>query len=151
MAKFIQPIVDQTVKSLQDRTLVLISPRDQFAEIGRQFSGVVMNFPACYVMPVRTVFDADSDHTRHQAHQIQIRLAVTGPTPEAVTEAAMFYMRVVDQAISESDPEDWQGILQGGQVQRVWIQGHDYGPLFDQGGRHARFPELELIVETEEV
>ena len=57
----------------------------------------------------------------------------------------------IDGALGASDPGDWQEVIAGGVVLRVFVQGHDYGPLFERGGALARFPELELIVEVEEL
>ena len=74
------------------------------------------------------------------------------PEPDDLTDAAMAYMRAVDLALDQSFPADWEGKLgANGVVLRVFVSGHDYGPLFERGGVLARFPELELVVETEEL
>ncbi|KKM18469.1 hypothetical protein LCGC14_1665410 [marine sediment metagenome] len=153
MAEFIKPIIETAIAILQARTPALLRAAglDEFVDFGQQFTGVAPNFPSVWVMPARTVFDADSQHMRHQAHQLQIKFGVSGTEPDDVTAAAMGYMQAIDGAIGASDPEDWQGVIQGGAVLRVFVQGHDYGALFERGGAMARFPELELIVETEEL
>jgi hypothetical protein len=152
MAEFVKPVIENLLALLETRTPTILDEkgRDQIEHFGKQFTGVVANWPAVFAMPVRTAFNADADVMRYQAHQIQVVIAVTGSTPEAVTDAAMDYMAAIDQAIQEGDPSDWQGVIQGGNILRVFVQGHDYGPLFERGGTSARFPELELVVEASE-
>lgn len=152
MAEFIKPIVENALAVLQSRTPALLQAESlaEFEHYGKQFTGVVQNFPAVWVMPVRTVLDPDAQGYRHEAHQVQIKLAVHGSEPDDVTAAAMDYMAVINRAIEASDPGDWQGVSQGANVLRVFVQGHDYGPLFERRGMLARFPELELIVEVAE-
>lgn len=151
MAEFVKPIIENVISALEYRTPTILAAAGlpAIAHFGRQFTGVVPRFPAVYVMPVRTVFNSDSE-LRHQAHQIQITLAVSGGSPDAVTEAAMDYMAAIDTAIEAGDPADWQGVLQGGLVLRVFTQAHDYGPLYQGNNAAARFPEMELIVEATE-
>ena len=153
MAEGIKPIIENVLAVLQARTPALLQAAglDEFVDFGKQFTGVAQNFPSVWAMPVRTAFDADSQQTRHQAHQVQIKFVVSGVEPDDVTAAAMDYMQAIDGALAASDPGDWQGIIQGGVILRVFVEGHDYGPLFERGGALARFPELELIVETEEL
>lgn len=150
-AEFIAPIIENALAVLKQRTPGLLAGRDLFVNFGKQFTGVVSNFPSLYVMPVGTAFDADAQHLVHQAHQVQVKLAVSGAEPDLVTEAALAYMRAVDLAIAQSWPKDWEGKLQNGVVLRVFVERHDYGPLFERQGALARFPELDLIVETEEM
>lgn len=153
MVQFIKPIIENAIAVLRARTPALLraAGREEFVDYGKQFTGVAPNFPSVFVMPVRTVFDADSQHMRHQAHQVQIKFALSGSEPDDVTAAAMDYMTAIDGALAASDPGDWQSVIADGVVLRVFVQGHDYGPLFERGGALARFPELELIVEVEEL
>ncbi|SRR5581483_3105864 len=156
MAKFVGAIVDAALAILQARTpaalAALTPPRDPFADYGRLFTGSVQNFPAVWVMPLRTTFDPDQQEMRHQAHEIKIICAVAAGEPDELAAAAAAYLAAIDAAIYASDPEDWAAALgPDGQVQRVFIRAHDYGPVFEGRGMLARFPEIDLIVEAEEM
>lgn len=119
-------------------------------EFGRQFTGVVGNMPSLYVMPVVTAFDPDAQYL-DQTHQIQIKLAVSGSAPGDVTAAAMAYVRAVDLAIAQADAAgEFADAVTGGEVKRVFVSRHDYGPLFEGHGGMARFPEIDLLVEVAE-
>jgi hypothetical protein len=150
-AQFIAPIIARTLEVLRKYTPAALANCEPFVDFGKQPSDIVQNWPSVYVMPVRTMFDADAQNMRRQAHLIKITMAVSAPEPDLVTDAAMAYMAAVDAAIAQSDPGDWVGILAAGTVLRVFVQTHDYGPLFQHGGMLARFPEMNLIVETEEL
>ena len=150
-AQFIAPIVARTLSVLRKYTPGTVGTREPFVDFGQQFAGVVQNWPSVYVMPVRTVHDPEEQNTRHQAHQVKITIAVSATEPDLVTDAAMAYMTAVDAAIAQSDPADWADAVTAGTVLRVFVQTHDYGPLFQRGGMLARFPELDLLVETEEL
>jgi hypothetical protein len=96
-------------------------------------------------MPVRTSFDPDMQGCLHQQHLVQIKLAVSGSTPDEVTEAAMIYVKAVDLAIAAADAAgEFSAYL------RVFVEGHNYGPLFEKTGTIARLPEIDLIVEVAE-
>jgi hypothetical protein len=151
MADFISPIIDNVLDILQKYTPGLLPGREPFSDYRKSFTGVVQNFPAVYAMPVRTTFDPESMHTRHQAHQITIKFAISASDPDTLTAEAGAYMAALDGAIQSATVEDWQGTLPQPVVMRVFVQAHDYGPLFERGVQLARFPELELIVETEEL
>lgn len=153
MPEFVGPVVDKMVEVLKKYTPgELGAGLAEFADFGKQFTGVVQNFPAVWVMPVRTAFDVESQHTRHGLHQVRIVFAVSGPEPDEVTVAAMAYMKAIDAAIAKSEVNrDWEGVLgASGVVQRVWVEEHDYGPLFQKGGVMTRFPEVAVLVEVEE-
>jgi hypothetical protein len=149
MAELITPVVEKVIAVLKERTPSALGARESFVDYGKEFTGVVANFPSVWVMPVRTSFDAELDG-RRQAHQVKVTMAVTGSEPDEVTDAAMAYMKAVDTAIAASWPADWVGAVSGGQVLRVFVEGHDYGPLFGKEGGLARFPELDLVVEVME-
>jgi hypothetical protein len=151
MADFIAPVIDRVLAVLEKyMPATLPVDREPVVEFGRQFTGVVANMPSLFVMPVRTAFDADAQYL-HEAHQVQIKLAVSGSQPGAVTEAAMAYVRAVDLAIAAAEAAgEFADAVTGGQVLRVFVAGHDYGPLFEGHGGLARFPEIELIVEVAE-
>jgi hypothetical protein len=146
MPEFIAPVIDAVITALAKYTPATVpADREQFVDFGRRFTGVVQNFPSLYVMPVRTVFDPDVQGPIVQAHQVRIKLAVTGSTPDEVSDAAMAYVRAVHLAIAAADAAgEFSAYL------RVFVIGHDYGPLFDGGGRIACLPEIELTVEVAE-
>ena len=151
MAEYIKPVIDR-VLAVIEKYLPTTLPADRapVREFGRQFTGVVAAMPALYVMPVRTGFDPDAQYL-HQAHQVQIKLAVLGSEMGDVTDAAMDYVRAVDLAIAAGEAAgEFANAVTGGVVSRVFIASHDYGPLFERGGGLARFPEIELIVEAAE-
>jgi hypothetical protein len=151
VAEFIEPIVENVIAVLETRTPELLEGLDPFVQFGKQFTGVAVNFPAVWVMPVRTVLDPEQQHLRHQAHQLTVKFGVSASDPDQVTTLAMRYMELIDQALLASDGgSDWDGVLQAGSVLRVFVQGHDYGPLYERGGIMSRFPELDLVVETSE-
>jgi hypothetical protein len=120
-----------------------------FREYGKQFTGLSPNFPGCWVSPVRTELDSESA-TCHQAHQVRIKFGVEGSEPEEVAQAAMEYMAAIHRALAASWPGDWTGVLAGGQVMRLFVRGHEYGPLFERGGSMAKFPEMDVVAETQE-
>jgi len=146
VAEFIKPIVENVLAVLKDRTPGELGAREPFVEYGTQFTGVVTGFPALWVMPVRSEFDAESQGYMHEAHQITVTFGVTGSEPGEVTDAAMAYMKAIDAAIQASWPADGSGLG----VMRIFVRSHDYGPLLNRGGVLARFPELDLVVETAE-
>ena len=144
--EFIAPIVDKILAVLEARTPALLGARAPFAAYGKQFTGIVPNFPAVYVMPVRTEFDSEATGASHQAHQVQIKCAVEGSEPDAIVVEAVAYMTAIHEALAASWPADWAGVLSDGQVEALLVRGHDYGPLFERGNVLARFPELDLVV-----
>ena len=151
MAEFIGPVIDRVLAALEKyMPAALPADQDPVMEFGRQFTGVVANMPAVYVMPVRTAFDADAEYL-HQVHQVQIKLAVSGSTPEDVTAAALAYVRAADLAIAQAETAgEFCDAVTGGNVLRVFVSAHDYGPLFEGHAGLARFPEIELTVEVAE-
>lgn len=152
MADFIRPLVDNAIAILKAKVAAhLPQNKPDFRQHGRIFTGVVLNFPAVWVQPVRTDFDEDSDHSRHQAHQIKIKIGLSAADPEELAKDALDYVRAVDLALTASEPKSWENKLPSGVVMRTWVAAHDYGQVFEAGaGALARFPELDLIVETEE-
>jgi hypothetical protein len=151
MAEFMKPIVDRAIAILKARTPNLLGPeRTPFADYGKTFTGAVQNYPSVWVQPVRTGFSEAAQHTRRQTHVLVVKIAVSASDPAELCEAALDYVSAADLAFTQSDAADWNGALAGGVVMRVFVRGHDYGPLSERGGALARYPELEVIVETEE-
>ncbi len=146
--EFIGPIVDKILAVIEERTPALLGSRDPFATYGKQFNWIVQNFPAVYAMPVRTEFDAEATGAAHQAHQVQIKIAIQGSEPDEIAVEAEAYMRAVHEALAASWPDDWLGTLADGKVQALLVRSHDYGPLFAKDNVLARYPELDLVVMT---
>lgn len=144
--EFISPIIDKILAVLEARTPDLLGVRDAFFTYGRQYTGIVPNFPSVWVMPVRTEFDPEATGASHQAHQVQIKFAIQGSDPDAIADAAAAYMKAIHEALAASWPADWLDVLADGRVQALLVRSHDYGPLFERGSILARFPELDLVV-----
>ncbi len=150
MAEYIKPVIDAVLAALEARVpAALPTDREPIVEYGRQFTGIIANMPALYVMPRRTLFDPDAQGIENMAHELQITLAVSGSQPGDVTDAAMAYVKAVHDAIKAADAAR-EITVTGGQVNRVFVVSHDYGPLFEKGGGLARFPEIDLLVEVAE-
>jgi len=152
MPEFIKPVADAVLAALVKYLPATIpSGYDQMAEFGKQFTGIVNNSPACFVMPGRTVFNPDAQNYRHQAHDLTVILALTGSETGDVTEAAEVYVAAVDGALAMAwAAGDFAGILTPGNVLGLFVSSHDYGPLRSKDGMLARFPEISLTVETAE-
>ena len=111
-----------------------------FADVQQSWTGVVLNWPTAAVLYRGTTFDAEITGARMEAHVFTIRYGVNGADPDRVMTDAMNYMAAIDGAI--------QGAVWLPQVTRVFVQQHDYGPMFGDKGRFAKFPEMHLIVEA---
>lgn len=143
MALFIRPVIDKLLEVLAARTT-------SFREFGRLFTGVMPNAPAVWAMPARTGIDPEAS-TLHQAHQVLIKFGVEHSVPDDLINAAMDLMVEIHAAIEASWPGDWADAVHGGQVQSVTIREHDYGPTWTAGGMIAKFPEMDLLIEVEEL
>lgn len=144
MADYISPWVEAVLQALQAYTPALLpSGYDQFVDYGRQFTGVVPNFPSVWVMPTRTLFNPDIQGAEQQQHELLIVAAVTGATPDDVTAAAQVYVRAIHRAIAQADAAG-----DFAPSKRVFVGSHEYGPIRHGEGALARFPELGLIVEV---
>jgi len=143
MALLIRPVVDKLLEVLAARTT-------GFRQFGRLFTGAAVNLPAVWVMPGRTGIDPEAS-TLHQAHQILVKFGVENSDPDELANDAMARMLEIHAAIEASWPGDWVDAVTGGQVQSVTIREHDYGPTWTAGGMIAKFPEMDLVVEVEEL
>jgi len=150
VAEFIGPIVEKVREILRARMPAALGARAPFVEIGKSWTGVNVNPPSAWVMPVRTDFDGDVEGYLAGRHIITIKMGLTGAEPDLVTDEALVYMAAMDAALVASWPADWAGTLEHGSVLRVWVGSHDYGPLFNLGNVIARFPEMDLVIETAE-
>lgn len=150
MAEFIGPVIERMLAVLQARTPGLLGDRPAFASYGRLFTGGAGNLPAVWAMAARTQF-GDEEATLHQAHQITIVFGVEAGDPEELARLAMAYMRAVHLAIEMSWPGDWADVIPGGVVMVVRIREHNYGSTWAGGGTIAKFPELDVVVEVQEL
>jgi hypothetical protein len=148
MAELIGPVIERIVAVLQARLPGLVE--EPFVEFRRLWTGQAANLPAVWVLPVRTVF-AEEESTLHQAHQITVKFGVAAGDPEDLAAAVIDTMRGVHRALEQSWPGDWGDAVEGGQVQSLFIREHDYGVVFQAGGMFARFPEIDLVIEVQEL
>jgi len=143
MALLIRPVIDKLLEVLAARTT-------SFVQFGRLFTGAAANLPGLWVMPGRTAIDAECS-TLRQAHLITVKFGVEHSDPDSLMNAAMDGMAEIHGAIEASWPGDWVDAVTGGQVQSVTIREHDYGPTWTAGGMVAKFPEMDLLIEVEEL
>lgn len=151
MDRFVAPVIDCLIKLLEHRLPSVLGSLPPFVDVGLVFTGIAVNFPALWVMPVRTAFDPEREHTRAQVHEIRVKFGITAPDANSTADLAMAYMAAIDSAITQSSIHEWNATMTAPLVRGVFIRSHDYGPLYERGGVLARFPELELLVETEEL
>lgn len=144
MADFIGPVVDWLVDVLENADL---GELDDFAEVRKSWTGVVVNWPPCSVMARTTAFD-DEGTARNQKHTLTVKFGVNGADPDEIAVNAQAYMKALDAAI---DGAAWPADTATFAMRRVFIAAHDYGPLFALDGRLAKFPELHLEVEVYEL
>jgi hypothetical protein len=145
MAEFIGPVIDDLIAIVKKYTPAALAGAEPFLDFGKAFTGVVPNIPAVWVMPGQTLFDPDSTIVQQQ-HRVTVRFAVDGSEPDRVEEKAVLYMKVLDGSIRFAAPGDWTVV-----PMRVFIQAHDYGPLYSRGGVPMKLPELHLLVEVNEL
>jgi hypothetical protein len=143
MALLIKPVIDKLLE-------ILAADATSFVECGKLFTGAAANLPALWVMPGRTVIDQECSMLR-QTHLITIKFGVQDADPDALMNGAMDLMAEIHGAIEASWPGDWVNAVTGGQVQNVTIREHDYGPTWTAGGLVAKFPEMDLVIEVEEL
>ena len=147
MAEFIGPVVDWLAGVLTGEALedaLLAAGLEAFAEVKKSWTGVVINWPPCSVMPRDTDFDPEGTAV-HGTHGLTIKFGVSGEDSDQVASDAMAYMLAIDAAIAGS-AGTWLP-----QMSKVFVKRHDYGPLFSKDNSFAKFPELHLEVETYEV
>ena len=139
--QFIAPVVSWLVGVLQSANLGTLAP---FADVKQSWTGVVINWPPAAVMPRSSGFDPEIVGASHSENLFTVKFGVNGMDPDQVTADAMSYMLAIDQAI--------EGAAWLPQFSRVFVQGHDYGPLYShlKDGGFAKFPELHLLVEVYE-
>jgi hypothetical protein len=139
-SQFIAPIVAWLVGVL--RNIQWTEGLAPFAQVTQSWTGVVINWPPAAVMPRTSGFDPEISAGSHSENLLTVKFGVNGPDPDQVAADAMSYMLAVDAAI-EAAPRLPQ-------ISRVFVQAHDYGPLYEKDGGFAKFPELHLVVEVYE-
>ena len=146
MADFIRPVLTWLVAVIESDTPALLAAAqlDAFAEVKQSWTGVAINWPPCSVMPGHSDFDPEGTAV-HGAHAFTVKFGVCGDDSDQVAADAIGYMKAIDAAITGA-AADWLP-----QMSRVFILRHDYGPLFQKDGSFAKFPELHLEVETQEL
>ena len=147
MAEFIAPVVEWVIGVVTGEALAELlqaAGLDAFGEVRKSWTGVVINWPPCSVMPRSTDFDPEGTAV-HGTHALTIKFGVAGDDPDQVAADALGYMAAIDQAIAAS-VGTWPAV-----VSKVFVSRHDYGPLFAKDNGFAKFPELHLEVETYEV
>lgn len=157
MAEYIDPVIDHLVTVLKARTPDLLRARklDAIAQWQKTFTGVFTAMPAICVLGISSAFDDEEQGLLGERHLVTLRIAVNGPDPETIAERARMYMRVVNAALDASWPADWSGVdkpYKNGVVERMFVAGHDYGPVFQAraGNAMVAFPEMSLIFDVQE-
>ena len=112
-----------------------------FADVKQSWTGVAVNWPMAAVEPRVSNFDPEISAASHSENRLTVKFGVQGE-PDQVTADAMSYMLGIDAAI--------QAAARLPQMSRVFVEAHDYGPLYQLTGGFAKFPELHLVVEVYE-
>lgn len=119
--------------------------RDPFAYFGRAFVGIVPAPPSVWVMP-RTTAIAPEGWSPKQQDLVTVKIGVVGGEPELVVDAALDYVLAVTLAVWDRAVEQTDNT-----ILRVHVQSQDYGPLYESGKSFARFPEVHLVIDRQEV
>ena len=127
--QFMAPLVDWLVGVLTNADLGELAA---FAEVKRSWTGVVTNWPPAAVLPGKSEFDAEMTGASHSDNSLRVKFGVEGGDPDQLTVDAMAYMAAIDAAIEAA------GLPPNGA--RVFVQSHDYGPLYGNNGSLAYFP-----------
>jgi hypothetical protein len=144
--EFIQLAEDQVTQALVAGTGQFLAQRDRaaFNSFDRIFVGIALNAPQLWVMGMRTVL-AEEGSMVAQVHEVTVQLAVMAGEPELAKAAAVDYVWAVDQALRyPAAPWDIR-------VTRVFVQSHEYGPVYTKGQSFTRFPEVKVAVLMQEV
>lgn len=148
--EFLAPVVTKLLSVLEAHTPEFLAGLPRIERYGRHFTGVVKNWPSLWVMPVRSDFDPDVTGYSSQSHLVLVKFAISAAEPDLIVDLGLAYMRAIHLALAASWPEEWCSALASGQVLGLRVRGHDYGPLWEHGKGVARFPEMELVVQTAE-
>ena len=142
MPDFIAPIVDWLLAAIQDATPPLLTESNlpPFTGYRKSWTWAFPAWPPVAVMARTTDFDPEIQTARHQSHHLTVKFGLNGIDPDRLTADAMQYVSAIDAAINGAP---WLP-----QISRVFIESHDYGPLYIKDSGIARFPELHVIIET---
>lgn len=141
--KMVQAIIANDTAAL---LAAMETARAPFTSVGFAFTGMLKNPPQAWVMPHQTAFDPEGQR-QEQSDLVTVKLGIVAGEPELLVASVLDYVAAVDTAlrnatVSELDPS----------VLRLFVQMHDYGPLFSgEKGGFAVFPEMHLVVERLEV
>jgi len=147
-ALFIAPIIAgvQAILAKYMPGLLAGSGFVPFTGYAKTFVGQTVNPPECWVMPVRTPID-DEGNTYKETHLVTIKFSITGSEPDDLDDAAMAYCAAIHNAIEAAQPADWGAVI----PLHAHVFEHDYGPVYQRDGVTAKFPEVHLEVEVQEV
>lgn len=153
MPEFVKPVTLAAAAVVAQYAAAELSAlgRENFVTVDSHFAGVEVNLPAAWVIPLRTSFAEDAQHSRAQRHELRVIVGIAAADPQDLDDLAMDYVAAVDRALQAADTaRAWEGKLANGIVLRVFVASHEYGPLIETTHGIARFPTLELLIETEE-
>src|SRR6185437_1556739 len=106
LSDLIQPVLQRIVALLHD--MEMPDGLDPFRTVGMAWTGILVNPPGAWVLPVRTAFrDEGEGTTRSQIHSVTIRLGIVGDEPEKLTNRVLRYVQAVDAAITGMQDTDW--------------------------------------------
>ena len=149
MADFIRVALEAVRGMIVEHTPALLAalenPLPPFTNEGGVFRGQVMNPPMFFVQPVNTVFDPEGQ-TDGEDHQVLVIVAVTGGDPDALTDAALDYVRCVTLALQLNEAEYPEP-----RIKRVFVREQNYGALRSMGTAFAAFCEVLVVVRMEEL
>jgi len=154
MSQLIQPILDAFFDLLCAKGATGSEPPFGDVFIGPP-TGVIVNPPTAWVIPVRTQFpDQGEGNMRNETHLVTVRLGITGLNPAELTTRTVAYVKAVDLAINCY--KGWPGMASNAGdgsmlALRAWVMEHDYGPMYKLNNVGAYWPDLHCQVEVEEL
>ena len=143
---FIQLALDQVQAALVCGTEALLTSRNReaFNSFNRMFVGMAQNPPQLWVMPERTVL-AEEGSMIASVSDLRVAAAVVAGEPEQVVLAAVDYVWAIDQAL-RYPAKPWDA-----RIMRVFVGSHEYGPVYVRTSGFARYPEVKVFVQMQEV
>jgi len=149
MASFISESINTVTAILREETPTLLkameTPRDPFRGYGVAFAGIMPSPPWCWVMPRVTDFGPEGQ-VQDQGDAVTVKFGIIGADPEALAQAMLDYVKAVSLALQLTPVGQYDST-----VMNIFVERHDYGPLYQKDGGFARFPEVHLVVTRREV
>lgn len=178
-AQFAKQLVNQLIAIIQRDQQAALSvintarppgrPLNPFAAFFKE-AAPIQNWPAMVLVARSTQFDQASDvDLRTEAHTFFCAMAISGTDPEWLADDAMDYLRAVDIVLTSAPFGDFylplpishrtvpSGHTNGldstvTKIQDLRITRHDMGALVARrGGTLARGPQIEFVIELEEM